>query len=137
MIRVFIIALFVFASFCGFAQSKIVGKAPSFAGKYVSLLTYEDYISYNTKSLAKVEIDSAGNFELSVDPKEGFLAIVEIEENSSMIYIDPNTPEYSVYFSGQTDAQKVNNNSSQLIFDQLDKNDLNTLILEFNLRMDH
>lgn len=120
------------------AQQTIQCYAPSFKGQVASLVTFEDYISYEYKVLDRNIIDEEGNITFEVDPKKGMKAIIQIQDKSGVIYLDPNTEQYKVSFPQEVEnVQKLNGNSVRLIFDELDNNDLNTLILEFNLRLDY
>lgn len=125
-------------SLSAYTQQTINCYAPSFKGQIASLVTFEDYISYEYKILDRGIVDSDGNISFEVDPKHGMKAIIQIQDKSGVIYLDPKTPSYNVSFPLEVEnVQKLNGNTVRLIFDKLPKNDLNTLILEFNLRFDY
>ena len=90
--------------------------------------------------MAIEKLDDKGQCVFTVDSKRGFKSFIQIQDKRGYIYIDPNTPSYKVYFPNEWDStvvKKLNNNTVRLVFDQLPKNDLNTLILEFNLKFDY
>lgn len=121
-----------------YAQQTIECYAPSFKGQIASLVTFEDYISYEYKILDRGIIDESGYITFEADPAKGMKAIIQIQDKSGVIYLDPQTSKYKVSFPLEVEnVQKLNGNTVRLIFDGLPKNDLNTLILEFNLRFDY
>lgn len=125
-------------SLSSFAQQTIECYAPSFKGQIASLVTFEDYVSYEYKILDRGIVDEKGYITFETDPKKGMKAIIQIQDKSGVIYLDPKTPKYKVSFPLEVEnVQKLNGNTVRLIFDNLPKNDLNTLILEFNLRFDY
>ena len=124
-----VVILFCINLIC-FSQTVIEGNAPNYKGKTVSLLTFDDYITYTYKTLGKTKVDSNGKFTFSVNDTSAFKAIIEIEDKSGFLYIDPNTAEYKIHFPAYTqDGKPINGNIVQIIFEDLPKNDLNTLIL--------
>lgn len=136
--NVFIFIFLFLITFNNLFGQKIIGNAPGYKGKYVSLLTIDDYINIHYKSLGKVKIDSNGAFEFNLeDNKEDFKAFLEIEDKSGLFYVDHTTEEYKIHFPSKDENGKpITSNNVYLIFEELPKNDLNTLILEFNLRFD-
>ncbi len=118
------------------AQTTINVSAPDYIGKYAILNTIQDPVTYTNKKLDKKLIDSTGQFSFEVDTNVVIKSYIDIGSTSSFLYIDPATKSYSVYFPKKEDNHRLNNNSVSLIFDGLSKNDLNTLILEFNYRVD-
>ncbi len=123
-----------------FAQNKttINCYAPQFKGQIAQLVTYTDYISYETRVLDKGIIDKDGNITFECNPERGFKSLIQIQDKSATLYIDPNTSKYTVSFPYRHEnVQKLTGNTVRLVFDSLPANDLNTLILEFNLRLDY
>lgn len=138
--RLFITYCLLVTSAIFFAQEKTLINcyAPQFKDQIAQLVTYKDYISYETKVLDKGIVDKEGNISFHCDPKKGFKAMIQIQDKSATIYIDPNTPKYTVSFPYRHEnVQKLTGNTVRLVFDSLPDNDLNTLILEFNLRLDY
>jgi len=132
-----IIAFIMLLSFS--AQAVIVkGNAPSYKGKYVSMLVIEDYITYAYRKMDKQVVDSTGHFTFDVKTDVALKVIFEIEDKSAIMYIDPNTEEYKIHFPKYTKhGQHLKDNNIQLVFEDLPDDDLNTLILEYNLRADN
>lgn len=127
-------------SFLSFAQEKTIINcfAPQFKGQIAQLVTYSDYISYETIVLDKGIIDNDGNITFECNPERGFKSLIQIQDKSATLYIDPNTSKYTVSFPYRHEnVQKLTGNTVRLVFDSLPDNDLNTLILEFNLRLDY
>ena len=117
-----------------YGQVSIDGNAPSLKGKYVSILQVEDYVTNTYKNHGRQKIDSTGKFSFKLAVDKAFKAIIEIEEKSSILYIDPNTKLYKINIpSGKNTA----GSNVKLVFEDLPDNDLNALILEYNLRADH
>ena len=87
-----------------------------------------------TKTLEDKKLIALGKFSFKLVVEKAFKAIIEIEEKSSILYIDPNTKLYKINIpSGKNTA----GSNVKLVFEDLPDNDLNTLILEYNLRADH
>lgn len=132
------IVVLLLVGFSALAQQTIECYAPSFKGQIASLVTFEDYISYEYKILDKGIIDHDGKIKFEVDPKNGMKAFIQIQDKTGVIYLDPSTEVYKVSFPMEVEnVQKLNGNAVRLVFDELGKDDLNALILEFNLRFDY
>ena len=118
------------------AQTTIHVSAPAYIGKYALLNTSEDPVTYTNKKLGKQLIDSTGEFSFKIDTNIVLKTYIDIGSTSGFLYIAPSTKDYYIYFPKKEDNKRLNNNSVSLIFDSLQKDDLNTLILEFNYRID-
>ncbi len=132
--------VFLFSIFGIFSQSECTVHcyAPGFKGQTARLYTYEDYISYELKELDKGIIDSTGMLVFKTTVKSGIKASIHIQDKNGIIYLDPATDNYYVSFPQENDyVQKLNGNTVRLVFDRLDNNDLNTLIMDFNIRFDY
>jgi len=116
------------------AQTVIHVYAPSYVGKYAILNTPADYVTLTNKRLDKQLIDSTGKLTFVVNISESIKAFIDIGSSSGIIYIDKNTKEYHVFFPKKEDRRQQ---FVTLEFAKLPKNDLNTLILEFNYRLDN
>ncbi|MDG2226815.1 MAG: TlpA disulfide reductase family protein [Flavobacteriales bacterium] len=129
-----VFSLLLFTTVFFYGQVSIDGNAPSYKGKYVSLIQIEDYITNTYKNLGRQKVDSLGKFSFKLESDKAFKAIIEIEDKSSILYIDPKTKSYKINIpSGKNTAgSKV-----KLVFENLPDNDLNALVLEYNLRADH
>jgi thiol-disulfide isomerase/thioredoxin len=124
-----------------FAQNiHIRCSAPAFAHQRATLYTISDYFSYRLQPLQVQTIADNGSCVFTVHPQQGFKAFIQIQDKRGYIYIDPGTPEYTVFFPAELDddvVKRFNNNTVRMVFDNLPKDDLNTLVMEFNLRLDH
>jgi len=139
-ILLIVVALSFFVGNTAQQKTTITCVANAFKNQRAILYTYDDYFSYELKELDIQKVDEKGQCVFTVEPKRGFKSFIQIQDKRGYIYIDPKTPNYKVYFPNELDStvvKKLNNNTVRLVFDQLPKNDLNTLILEFNLKFDY
>ena len=116
----------------------IEGFAPGFKGKVVYLERYSDYITLNKVTVTTAQVDEESKFTLSVPSSDAYEAFLRIDNNSGIIYIDPDTEVCQVVFP-QIDKireEVMRENRISLVFIDPEENDLNTLILEFNYRKD-
>ncbi len=122
-----------------FSQIVISGAAPNHKNETVTINRYTDYFTYNYDVLNIQEIDSLGNFQFNLEVENGFLAIIKIENKYGYIYLDPEAESYQIYFPSSKNIGNdiLSNIPVQLIFNDLPRNDLNTQILDFNLRLDY
>lgn len=135
--KFFLLNILIFTVTIGYNQTSIEVFAPAYKGKYALLNTSDDLISYKNNKLDKQYIDSTGYFTFTISTEKALKTYIEIGSASAFLYIDPTTSKYKVYFPAEeTNNQKVSGNSVELLFDSLPKNDLNTLILELNYRID-
>lgn len=119
------------------AQTSIRVFAPNYKGKYALLNTYKDFITYETQRLDKQLVDSLGYVTLHLKTTEAIKTTIEIGKNAAILYIDPTTPRYNVYFPpAEINTEKITGQTVELLYDSLPKNDLNGLILELNYRID-
>ena len=123
-----------------FSQIVIEGYAPTYKTSQVSLLKYSDYFSYKQEVIEQNTIDSNGIFNFQIKTDKAFLTIIQIENIYGTLYIDPSTKKYKVFFPEYEDNYHGIRNHSQkniqLVFQDLSVDDLNTMILDFNLRLD-
>ena len=68
-------------------------------------------------------IDSEGNFSLIASLDNITETFVQIQDKSGVLYIDPKTTDYYIYFPSIEQEDYYNGKSVQLIMDSLDKND--------------
>ncbi len=121
-------------------QTTITCTAPAFVNQRAILYTIGDYFSYRLQPLQVQPVAENGRCTFTVDAKQGYKAFIQIQDKRGYIYIDPNTPNYTVYFPNELEedvVKRFNNNTVRMVFDQLPKDDLNTLVMEFNLRFDY
>ena len=131
------IILLSITNFISYSQTNIRVFAPNYKGKSASLNTQEDFISYKSKRIDQKIVDSLGYVTLQLSTKEAIKTTIEIGKNSAILYIDPKTKRYNVYFpSTEINTEKITGQTVELLYDSLPKDDLNGLILELNYRID-
>ena len=118
-------------------QITVHGRAPGFAGKYVYLNRYSDYLTQAYEKLDFTRIDSEVNFSLIASLDNITETFVQIQDKSGVLYIDPKTTDYYIYFPSIEQEDYYNGKSVQLVMDSLDKNDINTLIIDYQQRLNH
>lgn len=129
--------LFYTLCFSILGQTKIKLYAPSYKGKYATINTSIDYITFNKRKIDKQKIDSLGYAIFNIKEKESIKTTIEISNASAILYLDSKTKYYSVFFPKlNLEYQKLHRNYVELLYDKLPKDDLNTLILDFNYRID-
>ncbi|MFN3917115.1 MAG: TlpA family protein disulfide reductase [Flavobacteriales bacterium] len=126
---------------CGvlFAKAyEINGYALGFKGKIVYLERYEDYITFKKTIVAQAMVSEEGRFTINITPADAYEAFLRIDNNSGILYVDPETSKLMVSFPpyDKIHEKVMRENRISLLFVDPDKDDLNTLILEFNLRKD-
>jgi len=139
MIRTSLIVILVLVPcFYIFGQNVTVhGRAPGFTGKHVYLNCYSDYLSQAYKKLDYAIIDTAGNFSLNANLDKITETFIQIQDKSGVLYLDPETSDYYIYFPSLEQQDYYNGKSVQLVMDSLDKNDINTLIIDYQQRLNH
>lgn len=133
----FLISILLLITLVGHTQTSIRVFAPNYKGKYALLNTHEDFVTYKSQRLDKQLVDSLGYVTLHLETQEAIKTAIEIGKNSAILYIDPSTPRYNVYFPpAEINTEKITGQTVELLYDSLPKNDLNGLILELNYRID-
>lgn len=136
--KLFVINILILLGTSIYGQTIINIYAPDFKGKYVTLNKPSDLITNKKDKLNRQEIDSLGFANFLIETDRPLKTYIEIGSTSAFLYIDPSTPKYKVFFPyDKTSSQKIKGNTVELLFDSLAKNDLNTLILELNYRIDN
>lgn len=118
-----------------FAQSLLKIQAPDYKGKYIVFNIDDDLITFTQKQLGKTFIDSSGKCEFTVQTYLPAKVYLEIGNTYGFLYVDANTKEYNIFFP-KAESVRQGGNEVELVFENLPKDDLNTLILEFNYRVD-
>ncbi len=131
--RIFILS-FLLLSFHGFAQSSMVsGKAKSYANQFLRVYVYDDLLTLREQQIAKVAIDSAGNFKVFLPLKYTAFVILKTETSHSSLYVDP-AKNYLVSIP-KLDAQSVATIGVEayapLKINSADSMELNVLIAKF------
>ena len=77
--------------------------------------------------------------KLHFDFKENELTEISIGRFHSMLYVDTSNYEYNLYFPKDTliDQASLKNSEIQIVFLNLEKDNINSLILDFNNQLDY
>jgi hypothetical protein len=136
--RLFIPLIFLLSIAFSSQAVTINGIAPGFVGKKVYLERYSDYITYKKTTIARTIVGDSGKFSIELATNDAFEAFLRIDNNSGIIFIDPETDEYNIAFPSLDKIHEnvMKENRISLIFIDPHPDDLNTLVLEFNLRKD-
>ncbi len=113
--------------------------APSYQNKSIIWKKKTDYISNQYQIIDQKKIDSSGRIILHGNFEETELTELSIGRSHGFIYVDTSTKNYIVYFPKDSllDTLSLQKSQIQLIFLDLVKNDVNNLILDFNLYYDY
>jgi len=113
--------------------------APAYKNQIIRWKKKIDYISNSTHIIDEQKIDKDGNVQLNGDLKDVVLSEISIGRSYGYLYIDTSTTSYSIYFPKDTliDNASLKKSELQLVFFDLEKNDINQLILNFNLYYDY
>ena len=119
-------------------QLSITVLAPKHINKFAKLNRIVNFSTYRMEVIEKTSIDSLGKFSFNINPENAFLSVIEIDNEYGYLYVDPTTKKYDILFPENKDIlNRFRKTNNQLVFNNLPNNDLNTLILDFNLRLDY
>lgn len=137
MNRILFTLFFIFLFFnWNFSQTKsivkITGFAPSYVGQTISVSEIEDYISMNEAVVATTTVSEDSTFTLSFYSEDIQKIVLRPDKNWSFLYIQPNSA-YDIYIpeKDKYEVYRPNGNSIELTFFDLDTNDINYKILQF------
>ncbi|MBM77350.1 MAG: hypothetical protein CL846_02605 [Crocinitomicaceae bacterium] len=138
MLRLIAILIFCF-QIQNFSAITIYGRAPSYKNKTIKWIKKSDYISNQFTTINKTKVDSKGNFELKGDFESSCLTELNIGMSAGLLYVDKNTKNYTIFFpeDSTTSESTLKKHFIQLIFQDLQSDDLNYLILDFNNQLDY
>ena len=113
--------------------------APDYQGKYVKWRKKTDHITNQYQLLAESKIDTNGLVTLNKKIEKIELTEIVIGKSFGLLYLDTATKFYNIYFPKDTvlDTMSLKKNQIQLVFLDLPDNDINRLILDFNLQYDY
>ncbi|MBX7095000.1 MAG: TlpA family protein disulfide reductase [Flavobacteriales bacterium] len=138
LMRAIFVGLALFISLASFAGEVVIhGKSKGIEGKKISVNFIEDYLSMNTKKVKEGQVDDKGNFNLYFSTEETREIQLRFDGLHSFMYVQPGT-EYFVELGPIRPGQNKSftDNQIELLFDTLQKFDVNNLILDFNERLD-
>ena len=129
-----LISVFSLYTFNVSAQIVIQGFAPDYVNKVVTINKYTDYFTQHYENINSEKVDSLGYFTFKLSTDRSFPAYIDIENKFGLLYIDPNTDNYKIYFPSvdKKDHPVLMKSYVELLFKDLPENDINNLILDFN-----
>ena len=111
--------------------------APDYKNQKIIWKKKTDYISNKYVTIDSKIIDSTGNVRLYGKFNEIELTEISIGRSVGFIYVDTATKNYKILFPKDTISElSLKKSQVQLIFLDLEKKDINQLILRFNLYYD-
>ena len=136
MIKMILLCAFLlYLNNLSFSQNvTITGKAPAYEGEEISVLIYDDYLSYTEKELANSKIDDEGNFKLTFDIASTTYAKISINETVKTLYIEPGSKYEIIFPSGNAGNPQIPDKQSGKPIEivNADDNELNRLISNFD-----
>ena len=131
--------LLIFVFSIHFALGTVINiAAPDYKNETIIWKKKFDYISNKFVILDQQIIDSNGNAKLIFKNTQIELTEIFIGRSHGMLYLDTATSNYNLFIPKDTLIEKASLKKSniQFLFIDLKKNDINHLILDFNLELD-
>ena len=131
--------LLIFVFSIHFALGTVINiAAPDYKNETIVWKKKFDYISNKFEILDQQIIDSNGNAKLIFKNTQIELTEIFIGRSHGMLYLDTATSNYNLFIPKDTLIEKASLKKSniQFLFIDLKKNDINHLILDFNLELD-
>ena len=122
----------------GFATTINIS-APSYCSQIISWSKKTDFITNSYNIIDEKTIDSNGNALLIGEFDKIELTEISIGRTHGILYVDTATKNYTIFFPEDTlmDSASLKQSQIQLIFIDIPKNDINKLLLDFNLHYDY
>ncbi len=139
MSRLSLKLLFIFIFSIRLAFGTVINiSAPDYKNETIIWKKKFDYISNKFEILDQQIIDSNGNAKLIFKNSQIELTEISIGRSHGMIYLDTATANYNLFIPKDTliDKASLKKSNIQFLFIDLKKNDINHLILDFNLELD-
>ena len=113
--------------------------APAYKNQSIIWKKKIDYITNVSEIIAHETIDSNGYVKLYFDFNESELTEISIGRSHSMLYVDTSNYEYNLYFPKDTliDQASLKKSEVQIVFLNLEIDNINSLILDFNNQLDY
>ena len=113
--------------------------APDYKNQTIIWKKKIDYISNQYEIIDKKIVDSNGLVNLNFNAKQIELTEIHIGRSHAMLYIDTARQQYNIFFPKDTLIEKssLKRSQVQVLFINLESNDINNLILDFNLQLDY
>lgn len=123
----------------GFSQKvRISGKAPGYVGKDLKVYRIKDYLSDKEALITSTTVKDDSTFGLSFFTEDIEKIVLKSENNWSFLYVQPNGT-YRIVFPDHNEYEpdKPTGNEVELMFFDLDSNDINYKILAFQRWTDY
>lgn len=116
----------------------IEGTAPSYIGKEMKVYRIKDYLSDKLALITSVKVKQDSTFQLSFFADDIEKVILRCENNRTFLYAEPGA-RYTIFFPERNKYEPVipSGNQVEIIFYDLDSNDINYKILGFQRWMDY
>jgi thiol-disulfide isomerase/thioredoxin len=139
MNRLIIILFLIFFAVKLALCTSIIVYAPAYKNQSITWKKKIDYITNTNEIIAQEITDSNGYAKLYFDFKENELTEISIGRSHGMLYVDTSNHEYNVYFPKDSiiDEASLKKSEVQIVFLNLEKNNINSLILDFNNELDY
>ena len=113
--------------------------APAYKNQSITWEKKVDYITNLSDIIAHEIIDSSGYVKLYFDFNDNELTEISIGRSHSMLYVDTSNYEYNIYFPEDTliDQASLKKSEVQIVFLDLEIDNINSLILDFNNQLDY
>ena len=113
--------------------------APAYKNQSITWKKKFDYITNVNEIIAHEIIDSSGYAKLYFDFKDNELTEISIGRSHSMLYVDTSNYKYNLYFPKDTliDEASLKKSEIQIVFLNLEIDNINSLILYFNNQLDY
>lgn len=132
-----LISIFLLAPFWCASLTQIMGKTESSEGEWIHLFEIDEFATRNETAIQKVKITNDNQFYFEINNKVIKKYVIRLNNTYTELFIQPNTayniviPQESIevipYFSGK---------EIELLFLDLDSNDINYKILGFEAWLD-
>ena len=132
----FIAVLCLFWTYSPAQNVTIIGEAPEFKGQEILAFGYTDHISDRMEWLGRTRIDTSGHFELELACQQIRYIGLRTNHVTGFMYIQPNA-SYNIEFPApETGVSITFNDKAQtdILFNDLELEDINSLIIDFNER---
>ena len=113
--------------------------APDYKNQVITWKKKIDYITNINEIIANEIIDSSGYVKLYFDFNQNELSEISIGRSHGMLYVDTSNYEYNLYFPKDTliDKASLKKSEIQIVFLNLESDNINSLILDFNNQLDY
>jgi len=113
------------------------GMAPDHAGQKIYLYKYKDNITFTKELVDSVTVKNDSTFSMTINIDYTFEGLLEVGNKVGVIYINPRS-EYNVLYPyiPREQTKRIYGNEVQLYFEEMERTDVNYLIIDFSYRVD-